>query len=53
MEGEAETVTPTDLVGVDADGWTLAVASPGLETPAADEPVGLENAAVVVFTRPA
>jgi hypothetical protein len=51
MEGMTESVTPTDLVGVDGDGWDLAVASPDAEAGAVDEPVRLPNAAMVVFTR--
>lgn len=51
MEGIEETVTPTDLADVDSGGWELAVASPDAQGSAADEPVTLPNAAMVVFTR--
>jgi hypothetical protein len=52
MEGEPIEVVPAEAVGVDAGAWELAVCSPGLDGAAADTPVRLENAAVVVFTRP-
>jgi hypothetical protein len=51
MEGVAETVTPTELAGVDADGWDLALSSPGLDAPAADEPVELADSQAAVFVR--
>lgn len=51
MEGMTETVTPTELAGVDAEGWELVVASPDIEVTAADEPVTLPNSATVVFSR--
>ena len=51
MEGVAETVTPTELVDVDGDGWEVALASPGLTVDSADEPVELADSEVALFVR--
>jgi len=53
MEGVAATETPTELPieGLPTDGWELALASPGVGSVEADEPVTLANGEVVVFTR--
>ena len=51
MEGVAASVTPTDLVGVDGDGWELALSSPDLDAPAADESVELADSQAAVFVR--
>ncbi len=51
MEGVAETVTPTALAGVEGDGWELALASPGLDVDAADEPLELADSDVALFVR--
>jgi hypothetical protein len=53
MEGVAATEAPTELPidGLPADGWELALASPGVGDVDATEPVTLENGEVVVFGR--
>jgi hypothetical protein len=51
MEGVAETVTPTELVGVDGDGWEVALESPGLDVSDADDPLELADSQAAVFVR--
>ncbi len=53
MEGVATTEVPTELPtdGLPADGWELALASPGVGAADATEPVTLANGEVVVFSR--
>jgi hypothetical protein len=53
MEGVPVEVTPTDLVDVSTDGWSVEIASADAETGDADEDVRLPNAAAVVFSRSA
>jgi hypothetical protein len=51
MEGVAETVVPTELVDTTDDGWEVALASPGLDVGAADEPLELADSDVALFVR--
>ncbi|WP_435194876.1 glucosylglycerol hydrolase [Natronomonas sp. EA1] len=50
MEGIATEVVPTELADVGAEGWEVALTSLD-EQPVADEPVTLENAEMVIFSR--
>ena len=51
MEGVAEEVTPTDLVGVDEDGWDVALSSPDLDVTDPSEPVQLADSQAALFVR--
>ncbi|MEF8840995.1 MAG: hypothetical protein V5A62_05155 [Haloarculaceae archaeon] len=53
MEGIEATETPTNLPieGLPRDGWELTLASPGVGTVNADEPVALENGGFVGTSR--
>ncbi len=51
MEGVKRTVTPTDLVDVDEDGWAVALSSPELDVEAAGDPVALSDSQAALFVR--
>jgi len=51
MEGVEETVTPTELVDVDERGWSVALASPGLDVADPSDPVILADSQATLFVR--
>ena len=51
MEGAPRSVVPIDLVGVDGEGWELAVASPRLDPGAPDHRVTFSDATAAIWVR--
>lgn len=51
MEGVEETVTPASLVDVAPEGWDVALATPGVDVAAVDDPVTLADSDAAIFIR--
>ncbi|MFC7077727.1 glucosylglycerol hydrolase [Haloarcula halophila] len=51
MEGVAETVTPTELAGVNDGGWEVALSSPGLDIGGVSDELSLADSQAALFVR--
>jgi hypothetical protein len=52
MEGAATEVVPVEHVPADKrDGWSIALASPGIDIDAPDETISLGNSEAILLTR--